>query len=120
MGFYGNFMVTLTKVPAIPRAWNFTWDVFLPILIHGKIGESQCQSLGRFTGCKVQWKMLSRLQKGLNVAELSGGDSFDHADSKSGFRFFLELFWLTLALFQDDLFVTESYKHTIEVARKLM
>ena len=64
----------------------------------------------------MRWKTLSRLQKGLNAAELSGSDSFDHADSKSGFRFFLKLFWLTLALYQDEPFLTELGKHTMEVA----
>ena len=43
-------MVTLTKVPAVPEAWNFAWDIFLPSLNHDKIGESQCRSLGRFMG----------------------------------------------------------------------
>ena len=46
--FYGNFMVTLTKVPPIPEAWKFAWDIFLPSLVYGKIGESQCLTLGRF------------------------------------------------------------------------
>ena len=41
-------MVTLTKVPPIPEAWKFAWDIFLPSLVYGKIGESQCLTLGRF------------------------------------------------------------------------
>ena len=48
-------MVTLTKVPAIPEAWNFAWDIFLPSLNYGKIGESQCQSLGRFIWRNMEW-----------------------------------------------------------------
>ena len=42
--FYRNFMVTLTKVPAFPEAWNSAWVIFLTSLNNGKIGESQCQS----------------------------------------------------------------------------
>ena len=46
-------MVTLTKVPAVPEAKNFAWDILSPSLNHGKIGESHCQSLGRFMERRV-------------------------------------------------------------------
>ena len=51
--FYGDLIVTLTKVPAISEAQNFAWNVFLTSLNCGKIGESHSQSLGRFTGSSV-------------------------------------------------------------------
>ena len=46
-----------------------------------------------FQGSKNKFdkKMLSRFQKCLYSAILLGSDSFDHAESKSGFRFFLKL-----------------------------
>ena len=72
IGFYGNFMVTLTKVPAVPEAWNFAWDVFLPSLNHGKIGESQRRSLGRFMGRNKQsiWCSCFSIQASQNTCFL--------------------------------------------------
>ena len=45
--FYGDLIVTLTKVPAISEAQNFARNIFLPSLNCGKIGESHSRSQGR-------------------------------------------------------------------------